>query len=220
MKRMLIAVSLSILLLAGCSMSPSPNSSKEPTTVINGNTQFTPEGIKDMKKTQKASLDVSERPLAMSALGFPAGSDGTLIATDPDKKIQLSIKTPNGIVEMTTDTIRVRPGVPPEFLDHIDIFYNFPNADEANPEIARAAQELGFRFLDDFAPIGADFKDGSGKETWVPGLGNSTGTVFSVEAIANHTTGSLTWIYSIQLDDRYYTADAAASIAATGDFQR
>lgn len=201
-------------------MIPSPNPSKEPTTVVNGNSQFTTAGVKAMKESQQASLDVTERPLTMAALGFPEGSDGTLIATDSDKKIQLSITTPNGVVKMTTDTIRVRPGVPPENVDHIDIFYNFPDAQDANAEIERAAKELGFRALDGSTPIGPEFKDGSGKETWVPGLGNSTGTVFSVEAIENHTTGGLTWIYSIHFDDKYYTPEAEASIAETGDVVR
>ncbi len=186
--------------------------------MVNGNSQFTPEGIKDMKASRQASIDVSDRTLAMSALGFEEGSDGILMATDSGKKIDVSITTPNGVVTLTTDTIRVRPGVPTEYVDHIDIFYNFPDAQDANAEIARARNELGFRALDDFPAIGPEFKDGSGKASWNPGLGNKTGTVFSVEAIENHTTGSLTWIYSIQLGDRYYTPEAAASIAETGGF--
>ncbi|WP_157884037.1 hypothetical protein [Arthrobacter alpinus] len=218
MKRRPCAAILSVVLLGGCSLLPSSQAPKAPSVVVNGNSQFTAAGIKDMKTSRQASIDVSERKVAMSALGFAEGSDGILIATDSKKLINVSITTPNGVVTMTTDTIRVRPGVPTEYVDHIDIFYNFPDAQDANAEIERARDELGFRALEDFPPIGPEFKDGSGKETWVPGLGNKTGTVFSVEAIANHTTGSLTWIYSIQLSDRYYTPEAAASIAETGDF--
>lgn len=188
--------------------------------MVNGNSQFTPEGIKDIKTSRQASIDVSERPLAMSALGFEEGSDGVLMATDSEKKIDVSITTPQGVVTMTTDTIRVRPGVPTENVSRIDIFYNFPDAQDANAEIDRAKNELGFRALDDFTGIGPEFKDGSGKSSWNPGLGNKTGTVFSVEAIENHTTGSLTWIYSIQLADKYYTPEAEAGIAATGNFDR
>lgn len=121
---------------------------------------------------------------------------------------------------MATDTIRVRPGVPTENVSRIDIFYNFPDAQDANAEIDRARDELGFRALDDFPAIGPAFKDGSGKSGWNPGLGNATGTVFSLEAIENHTTGSLTWIYLIQLADKYYTPEATAGTAATGNFER
>lgn len=218
MKRYVAAAVFSVVLLSGCSLIPSSPASKEPTDVVNGNSQFTPEGIKDMKSSRQASFDVSQRPLAMSALGFAEGSDGKLIGTDSDKLIQVSIKTPHGVVTMSTDTIRVRPGLSPENVDHIDIFYNFPDAQDANAEIERAATELGFRELDDLPPIGPEFKDGSGKKSWNPGYGNATGTVFSVEAIANHTTGSLTWIYSIHLADTYYTPEAAAGIAASGEF--
>ncbi|MHA7305018.1 hypothetical protein ACX80E_07205 [Arthrobacter sp. TMN-49] len=209
---------LSVALVAGCSLPPTSPASKEPSVVVNGNSQFTPEGITDIKSSRQASFDVSERPLAMSDLGFGEGSDGMLIATDSENLIDVSITTPQGVVAMATDTIRVRPGVPTDNVSHIDIFYNFPDAQDANAEIERAATELGFRALDDFPPIGAEFKDGSGKSSWNPGLGNSTGTVFSVEAIENHTTGSLTWIYSIQLGDRYYTPEAEAGIAETGNF--
>ena len=220
MKRVLATSMLSVLLLAGCSMIPSSNPAKEPTAVVNGNSQFTPEGIKDMTSSRRASFDVSSRPLTMAALGVAEGSDGTLVATDTNEKIAVSVKTPRGVVEMHTDTLRIRPGGLDGLVDHIDICYNFPDAQDANPEIERAANQLGFRFLDDVAPIGPEFKDGSGKQSWNPGLGNSTGTVFSVEAMENHTTGSLTWIYSIQLADKYYSPEATASIAATGVYTR
>lgn len=220
MKKLLPVALLSTLVLVSCSVNPSVNPTTEPTMVVDGNSQFTPEGVNDMKSNRQASFDVSERPLSMAALGFDEDSDGILIATDPNKKIEVSIETPLGVVKMATDTMRVRPGGPVGLVDHIDIFYHFPNATDATPEISRAANELGFRFLDNFMGFEPDFKDGSGKETWVPGLGNSTGTVFSVEAILNHTTGSLLWIYSIQLADRYYTPAATAEIAATGDFTR
>lgn len=209
-----------MVLPSGCSARPSIPSAQEPTGVVNGNSQFTPTGIKAIKASRQASFDVSDLPLAMSALGFAEGSDGILITTDSEKKIDVSITTPNGVVTMTTDTIRIRPGVPTEYVDHIDMFYHFPDAQDANAEIERASKELGFRALDEFTGIGPEFKDGSGKSSWNPGLGNKTGTVFSVEAIENHTTGSLTWIYSIQLADKYYTPEAAAGIAATGNFDR
>lgn len=220
MKRTLPTAFLFILLLGSCSMLPSVVATPEPAIVVNGNSQFTPEGIKDMKASQRASFDVSSRPLSMASLGFDEGSDGILIATDPDKKIDVRITTPQGVVEMTTDTLRVRPGGTQGNVDHIDIFHHFPDASDANAEIARAANELGFRFLDDFEGYDADFFDGSGKKGWNPGLGNRTGTVFSVEAIENHTTGSVLWIYSLHLDERYYTPAASAEIAITGDFTR
>ncbi len=220
MKRTLGLALVSVLVLGGCSLTPAAAPIPEPSMVVNGNSQFTPEGIRDMKASRQAHFDVSSRPLSMQSLGFDEGSDGILVATDPDEKIHVSIRTPQGVVEMTTDTIRIRPGAPPERVDHIDIFHHFPVAADANPEIARAADELGFRFLDDVEPIGTEFKDGSGKESWNPGLGNSTGTVFSVEAILNHTTGSLLWIYSIHLADRYYTPAVTDEIAATGDYTR
>ena len=60
-----------------------------------------------------------------------------------------------------------------------------PDAHDANPEIRRAANQLGFVALEDAEETGPDFKDGSGKEQWYPGMGNKTGTVFSTESHPN-----------------------------------
>ncbi|MEO7586607.1 MAG: hypothetical protein ABIS84_01115 [Arachnia sp.] len=220
MRRGAAVALMSVLALCGCSLAPSAPTSPEPFAIIDGNSQFTPEGVRDMKSSRQVRFDVSSRPLRMSALGFAPDSDGILVATEEDKKFSVSITTPEGVVEMETDTIRIRPGVPTELVDHIDIFYHFPDASDGTPEIDRAAGELGFRFLENFEGLGDDFIDGSGKETWNPGLGNSTGTVFSVEAILNRTTGSMLWIYSIHLDDRYYTPEVSEEIAETGDYTR
>ncbi|NUT70457.1 hypothetical protein [Pseudarthrobacter sp. C4D7] len=183
--------------------------------MANGNSQFTPEGIDAIKSSGKAFFDFTERPMDMSALGFPAGSDGALVAADSGKLINVSMTTPNGVVEMSTDTIRIRPGAD-NMVDHVDIFVNYPEAQDANREIKRAADELGFVMLQDAEPIDADFKDGSGKEQWIPGMGNKTGTVFSAEILSNHDTGRMTFVYSVQLADKYYTPDAEEGIASTG----
>jgi len=66
--------------------------------------------------------------------------------------------------------------------------------------------------------IGPEFKDGSGKETWNPGYGNATGTVFALSIMSNHTTGRMTFIYSAFLSEEYYTPEAQARIAETGRF--
>lgn len=220
MKRSIAAALSTILLLGGCALVPGAGTAKEPAKVVNGNSQFTPDGVKNIKASGRASFDVSQRPLTMAALGFPEGSDGILISTDPENKIQVSIKTPTGVVTMVTDTIRVRPGVPVELVDHIDFFYHFPDAQDATGEIRRATNELGFRYLDEFPGFGPEFKEGTGKESWNPGFGNFTGTVFSVEAILNRTSGSLMWIYSLRLADKLYTPENSASIAETGDIRR
>ncbi|WP_285245687.1 hypothetical protein [Pseudarthrobacter sp. fls2-241-R2A-127] len=47
-------------------------------------------------------------------------------------------------------------------------------------------------------------------------MGNKTGTVFSAEILSNHDTGRMTFVYSVQLADKYYTPDAEAGIASTG----
>ena len=151
----------------------------------------------------------------MTALGLPEESSGTFVATDSDKLITVTMNTSRGVVEMKTDTIRIRPGAD-HIVDHIDIFINYPDAQDANQEIRRAADELGMVLLQDAEPIGADFNDGSGKEQWFPGMGNKTGTVFSAEILSSHDTGRMTFIYSVHLAGRYYTPDAEASIASTG----
>lgn len=183
--------------------------------MANGNSQFTPEGVEAIKSSGRAFFDFTKLPMDMSALGFSAGSDGALVAADSDKLIDVSMTTPRGVVEMTTDTIRIRPGAD-NTVDHVDIFVNYPDARDANREIKRAADELGFVVLQDAEPIGADFKDGSGKEQWNPGMGNKTGTVFSAEILSNHDTGRMTFVYSVHLAEKYYTPDAEASIASTG----
>ncbi|WP_457947068.1 hypothetical protein ACTAQI_15740 [Pseudarthrobacter sp. alpha12b] len=183
--------------------------------MADGNSQFTADGIEAVKTSGKAFFDFTNLPMNMSALGFEAGSDGALVAAESNKLIDVSMTTPQGVVEMRTDTIRIRPGADNK-VDHIDIFINYPDAQDANQEIRRAADELGFVILQDAEPIGADFKDGSGKEQWNPGMGNKTGTVFSAEILANHDTGRMTFIYSVHLAGEYYTPVAKANIASTG----
>ena len=200
------------LLLSSCALVPSPAS--EP-IVVNGNSQFTKSGIEAMKARREVSFDFTNLPLDMSALGFAEGSDGAMVATDTDRRMKVAMMTPNGVVEMETDTLRIRPGAD-NIVDHIDIFINYPDAQDANQEIQRAADELGMVLLRDAEPIGPDFKDGSGKEQWNPGMGNKTGTVFSAEILSNHDTGRMTFIYSVHLAGKYYTPDAEASIALTG----
>ena len=124
--------------------------------------------------------------------------------------------TPSGVVEMETDTIRVRGGGIENKVDSVDIFVNYPDAQNANQEIRRAADELGFVALKEAGEIGPDSKDGSDKEQWNPGMGNRTGTVFSAEIYSNHDTGRMTFIYSVHLANKYYTPEATAEIATTG----
>lgn len=215
MRLSLVLTALIAALLSGCGVIPAADPKEKEAIVANGNSQFTPEGIDAIKSSGKAFFDFTKRPMEMSALGFPAGSDGALVASDSGRLIDVSMTTPNGVVEMSTDTIRIRPGAD-NMVDHVDIFVNYPDAQDANREIKRAADELGFVILQDAEPIGADFKDGSGKEQWIPGMGNKTGTVFSAEILSNHDTGRMTFVYSVQLADKYYTPDAEAGIASTG----
>ncbi|MDQ0799296.1 hypothetical protein [Arthrobacter sp. SLBN-112] len=215
MKLRIVLMALLAALLSGCGMFPDEHSIEKEEIVANGNSQFTPEGIEAIKSSGKAVFDFTSLPMDMSALGFSTGSDGALVATDSDKLIDVRMTTPHGVVEMRTDTIRIRPGAD-NTVDHIDIFINYPDAQDANAEIRRAVDELGFVILQDAEPIGADFKDGSGKEQWNPGMGNKTGTVFSAEILSNHDTGRMTFIYSVHLAGKYYTPGAEAGIAATG----
>lgn len=215
MKLRIVLTALIAALLSGCAVFPDAHSIEKEAIVANGNSQFTPEGIEAIKSSGKAVFDFTNLPMDMSALGFSTGSDGALVAADSGKLIDVSMTTPHGIVEMRTDTIRIRPGAD-NIVDHIDIFINYPDAQDANAEIRRAADELGFVILHDAEPIGADFKDGSGKEQWNPGMGNKTGTVFSAEILSNHDTGRMTFIYSVHLAGKYYTPEAKAGIAATG----
>ena len=203
-----------ILLLCSCALVPSP--AREP-MVINGNSQFTKAGVEAMKTSRQVSFDFTALPLDMTALGFAEGSDGALVATETDQRMKVTMTTPKGMVEMETDTIRVRPGAH-GIVDHIDVFVNYPDAQDANQEIRRAADELGFVALKEAEEIGPDFKDGSGKEQWNPGMGNRTGTVFSTEILSNHDTGRMTFIYSVHLADKYYTPEATAEIATTGRY--
>lgn len=215
MRARLVLATLLAMLLSSCSVIPGADSIEKEPIVANGNSQFTSEGIEAIKRSRKAVFDFTNLPMDMSALGFMEGSDGALVATDTDKPIDVTMTTPHGVVEMRTDTIRVRPGAD-NIVDHIDIFINYPDAQDANQEIRRAADELGMVLLQDAEPIGADFRDGSGKEQWNPGMGNKTGTVFSAEILSNHDTGRMTFIYSVHLAGKYYTPDAEASIASTG----
>lgn|GEM_PF-3234073 len=210
-----LSVTLIAALLSSCGVIPGTGPGMKEPIVVNGNSQFTPEGIKAIKSSRKVVFDFTKLPMDMSALGFPEGSDGTLIASDSDKLIDVAMTTPNGVVEMQTDTIRIRPGAD-NVVDHIDIFINYPDAQDANQEIQRGANELGFVMLQRAEQIGPDFKDGSGKEQWIPGMGNKTGTVFSAEIHSNHTTGRMTFIYSVELAPEYYTPEAESNIASTG----
>ena len=205
---------LAALLLTGCS-SVHGQAINQP-VIVNGNSQFTKDGVEAMKSSRSVSFDFTSLPLNLEDLGLDKHSDGTLVATDTDKPMKVSMTTPNGVVEMETDTIRIRPGGTEGNLDHIELFVNYPDAQDANPEIERAATELGIVRLKEAPPIGPEFTDGSGKETWNPGYGNATGTVFAATIMSNHTTGRLTFIYTVCLDGMYYTPEATSSIAATG----
>lgn len=136
-------VVLTALFLSGCGLAPAP---VKAANIVDGNSQFTAEGIEAIKGGRKAVFDFTSLPMDMSALGFAKGSDGTLIAADSDKPIDVSITTPQGVVQMRTDTIRIRPGA-----DNI---------------------------------------------------------------VDN--TGRMTFIYSVHLAKKYYTAEARAGIASTG----
>ena len=203
-----------ILLLCSCALVPSP--AREP-IVINGNSQFTEAGVEAMKASQQVSFDFTSLPLDMTSLGFAEGSDGAMVATDTDRRMRVTMTTTNGVVEMATDTLRVRPGAH-GIVGRIDVFVNYPDAQDANPEIQRAANELGILPLKNATTIGPEFKDGTGKETWNPGYGNATGTVFALSIMSNHTTGRMTFIYSIFLSEEYYTPEATAEIATTGRY--
>lgn len=212
--RIVLAVLIAAL-LSSCGVIPGADPNKKEPIVANGNSQFTSEGIEAIKSSRKAVFDFTNLPMDMSALGFAEGSDGALVAVDSNKLIDVTMTTPRGVVEMQTDTIRIRPGVD-NIVDHVDVFINYPDAQDANAEIRRAANELGFVVLQDAEEIGPDFKDGSGKEQWFPGMGNKTGTVFSAEILSDHDTGRMTFIYSAHLAGKYYTPDATANIASTG----
>ena len=209
------AILSSALLLSGCAVIPSQE--KEP-IVAGGNSQFTKDGIEAMKASRKVSFDFTSLPVKMAALGLDDRSDGAMVATDTDKRMKVAMATPNGVVEMETDTIRVRGGGVHDNVDSIDIFVNYPDAQDANQEIKRAADELGFVVLQDAEPIGPEFKDGTGKETWNPGYGNAMGTVFALSIMSNHTTGRMTFIYTAYLSEEYYSPEARARIADTGKF--
>ncbi|MFF2346293.1 hypothetical protein [Pseudarthrobacter sp. NPDC058119] len=170
----------SVLLVSGCAFTPS----REKTPIVaDGNSQFTPDGIDAIKSSGKVAFDFTRLPMDMSALGFPAGSDGALVAADSGRLIDVTMTTPRGVVGMQTNNIRIRPGAD-NTVNHIDVFINYPDAQDANAEVKRAADELGFVALQDAEPVGPDFQDGSGKEQWNPGMGNRTGTVFSAEIAA------------------------------------
>lgn len=201
--------------MSGCAFTPSQE--KEP-IVASGNSQFTKSGIEAMKASRKVSLDFTSLPLDMTALGLNEEANGAMVATDSDRLMKVAMTTPTGVVEMETDTIRVRGGGSENKVARVDIFVNYPDAQDANPEIERAANELGIVPLKNAPIIGPEFKDGSGKETWNPGYGNATGTVFALSIMSNHTTGRMTFIYSAFLSEEYYTPEAQARIAETGRF--
>lgn len=186
--------------------------------MASGNSQFTKNGIEAMKESQKVSFDFTALPLDMAALGLDEDSDGAMVATDTDRRMKVAMTTPNGVVEMETDTIRVRGGGVENKVDSVDIFINYPDAQDANSELERAANELGIIPLKNAPTIGPEFKDGSGKETWNPGYGNATGTVFALSIMSNHTTGRMTFIYTVFLSEEFYTPEAKAQIAETGRY--
>ena len=152
MKFRFILTALAAALLSGCGVVPDTDSTKKEAVVVSGNSQFTPDGIDAIKSSGKVAFDFTRLPMDMSALGFPAGSDGALVAADSGRLIDVTMTTPQGVVGMQTDTIRIRPGAD-NTVDHIDIFVNYPDAQDANAEIERAADELGFVAL---------FTDGEG----------------------------------------------------------
>lgn len=75
-------------------------------------------------------------------LGLGQGSDGALAAAESDQPIAVTMTTPNGVVEMETETIRIRRGTD-SAVDHIDFFVNRPDLPAANEELRKAADELG-----------------------------------------------------------------------------
>lgn len=219
MKVRLVLAVLCTVLLTGCGMIPFAAPKDKETIVVNGNSQFTPAGIESIKKSLTAKFDFTTLPLEMSALGFEEGSDGVLMEVDRDELITVSITTPGGVVEMKTDKIRVRPDIDGT-VSHLDFFLNYPDAQDANTELRRAAEDLGFVVMQGWDPIGPGFKDGSGKELVNPGYGNKTGTVFSLEMHSNHDRGSMTLIYSALLRAELYTPEVTESIATTGQRPR
>lgn len=208
-----LSIVLACLVLSSCALVPSP--AREP-IIINGNSQFTKAGVEAMKASRQVSFDFTALPLDMADVGLDEDSDGAMVATDKDRRMKVAMTTPSGVVEMETDTIRVRGGGIENKVDSVDIFVNYPEAQDANPEIQRAANELGILPLKNATTIGPEFKDGSGKDTWNPGYGNATGTVFALSIMSNHTTGRMTFIYTVFLSDEYYTPEATAEIETTG----
>jgi hypothetical protein len=206
---------LACLLLSSCALVPSP---AQAPIIVNGNSQFTKAGIEAMKASRQVSFDFTSLPMDMADVGLGEDSDGAMVATETDRRMKVTMKTPNGVVEMETDTLRVRGGGFDNKVGHLDIFVNYPDAQDANPEIERAANELGILPLKNASTIGPEFKDGTGKETWNPGYGNATGTVFALSIMSNHTTGRMTFIYTVFLSDEYYTPEAEAEIATTGRY--
>ena len=105
MKARLLMLVMSSLLLSSCGpVSPPDSNDKEP-VATNGNSQFTPAGIAGIKNAHKAVFDFTARPLKMSELGLGRDSDGALVAAESDQPIAVSMTTPNGVIEMETDTI-------------------------------------------------------------------------------------------------------------------
>ena len=205
---------LASLLLSSCAAG-SPGSRVEEPTVVGGNSQFTPAGIDGIKSSHAAVFDFTRRPLQMSQLGLGQESDGAMVATDSDQPITVSMTTPNGVVKMETNTIRIRPGAD-HAVDHVDIFVTHPDVPAANEELRKAADELGFALIRKAEPFGAASQESLRREKWFPGFGNRTETVFSVEIYSAPDTGRATFIYSVHLADKLYTPEATAKIEATG----
>ena len=129
----------------------------------------------------------------MTQLGLGEESDGAMLATDADQPITVSMTTPNGVVKMETNTIRIRPGAD-HAVDHIDIFVTHPDLPAANQKLRKAADELGFAALSDAEPLDAASSTSSQREKWYAGLGNRTGTVYSVEISSSPDTGRSTFV--------------------------
>ena len=215
MKTRLLLMVMSSLLLSSCGLASPPDSNDKEPIVANGNSQFTPAGIAGIKNAHKAVFDFTGRPLKMSELGLGQDSDGALVAAESDQPIAVSMTTPNGVVEMETDTIRIRRGTD-NAVDHIDFFVNRPDVPTANEELRKAADELGFALIRKAAPFGAASQESPRREKWYPGYGNLTGTVYSVEIYSDSDTGRTTFIYSVHLADKFYTPEATEKIEATG----
>lgn len=208
------AVAALMVALSGCGAFPGA-APLEP-IVVDGNSQFTTEGVQAIRSSGQVSFDLTEVPMPMTALGFAKDSDGTLIEAPENRPFDVTITTPGGVLELKTHMILIRPGAD-QLVSHIEMARKFEEAQDANAEIARARDEIGVVALENAEPYGPDFIDGSEDEQWYPGAGNRTGTVFSVAIYEHHDDGGVEFVYTAELSPEYYTPEAEATIAETGD---